>query len=75
MSGDYVDYVYTVNGIDYQNSSDYLHDKYGTKATGGRYYVKYDVTHPQRSDLLQNKPVPDSIKEAPPNGWDKIPGE
>jgi hypothetical protein len=41
----------------------------------GRYYVKFSSDKPEFSEILQNKPVPDSIKVAPQNGWDSIPGE
>lgn len=40
---------------------------------GNRYYVKFETNNPKNSQILLNKPVPDSIKEAPSQGWDKIP--
>lgn len=42
---------------------------------GKRFYVKFIVNYPQYSELLLDKPVPDSIKEIPMEGWDVIPGE
>lgn len=40
---------------------------------GKRFYVMFYPSNPKNSKVLLNKPVPDSIKEAPPEGWDKIP--
>ena len=40
---------------------------------GKRYFVMFYPPNPQNSKILIDKPVPDSIKEAPPEGWDKIP--
>jgi len=42
---------------------------------GKRYYVKFSIKDPNLSDFLENRPVPDSIKTATPNGWVKIPGD
>lgn len=42
---------------------------------GKRYYLKFSFKSPGINDLLQDKPVPDSIKAAPPEGWAKIPGQ
>lgn len=74
MSGTQIEYSYIVQYNNYRHSENYLNDtiKSGCQC---RFYVKYDVKHPKISELLQNKPVPDSVKSAPPNGWDKIPGE
>ena len=40
---------------------------------GKRYYVIYEVNNPENSELLTDYSVADSIKEAPVNGWDKLP--
>lgn len=45
----------------------------GEKAINGRYFVRFDSLHPSNAVLLQDFPVPDSIKTAPPNGWKEIP--
>jgi hypothetical protein len=38
------------------------------------YYVEYSYKDPKINDLLENRPVRDtSIKEAPPEGWVKLP--
>jgi hypothetical protein len=45
----------------------------GAKRKNGRYFVRFDSLHPLNAVLLQDFPVPDSIKTAPPNGWKEIP--
>ncbi|HNW69557.1 MAG TPA: hypothetical protein PKI01_04080 [Bacteroidales bacterium] len=40
---------------------------------GNRFYVKFYPPNPKNSEILLDRLVPDSIKEAPPQGWDKIP--
>jgi hypothetical protein len=45
----------------------------GAKRKNGRYFVRFDSLHPSNAVLLQDFPVPDSIKTAPPNGWKEIP--
>ena len=40
---------------------------------GSRFFVKFESGNPDNCEILLDKPVPDSIKEAPPEGWDKIP--
>ncbi|MDP4202532.1 MAG: hypothetical protein Q8861_07535 [Bacteroidota bacterium] len=45
----------------------------GAKRKNGRYFVRFDSLHPSNAVLLQDFPVPDSIKIAPPNGWKEIP--
>ncbi|MBN2757119.1 MAG: hypothetical protein JXR51_08085 [Bacteroidales bacterium] len=48
-------------------------EKYNTKLIGKRFYVKFESGNPDNCEILLDKPVPDSIKEAPPEGWAKIP--
>lgn len=72
-SGKYVKFKYNIKGKSYIWSSSinyYAH----TKIPGGIYYVKFDSLKPNDGYLLQNLPVPDSIKSAPPAGWKMIPG-
>jgi hypothetical protein len=40
---------------------------------GKLYFVKFSIKEPRYSDFLQNNPVPDSIKSAPPDGWEELP--
>jgi hypothetical protein len=63
------DYEYKVNHEHYNASEPYL----STQELGGRYYVKFSSKDPEISELLQDKLVPDSIKVAPPEGWEKLP--
>lgn len=74
MSGKKINFAYFVNQKSYQGSENYLNDKI-TSDCECRYYVEFDYRNPSYGKLLQDKPVPSSIKSAPSNGWSKIPGE
>ena len=65
-SGRQVDYLMTVNGQTYQGGSDELP---GMKIEGGRYLVKYDSLDPEVKGVYYEHPIPDSVGEAPANGW------
>lgn len=43
-------------------------------ANGGRYYVEFSSKDPSNSKLLLAYPVPDSITDAPGQGWTYMPG-
>ena len=40
---------------------------------GKRFYVKFNPDNPDNCLMLLDYPVPDCIKEAPAEGWEKIP--
>lgn len=62
-------YKYKVAGKWYEDEEPYHGGKIGKL-----YYVKYSYKDPKISDFLEDNPVTDTtIKEAPPNGWGKIP--
>ncbi|MBE8725383.1 hypothetical protein [Flavobacterium hungaricum] len=61
-------YTYTVNGVDYKNGQVYL-----SAEEGKRYLIQYSLEDNSISDMFQNIPVPDSIKEAPNGGWKELP--
>ena len=63
-------YKYTVNGKIYNRQEEFQGGDIGKK-----YYVKFSRRDPNVSDFLENRPVPDSIKIVPTNGWAKIPGD
>lgn len=42
---------------------------------GQRYFVRFEPDNISNTELLINKPVPDSIQVAPPDGWAKLPIE
>ena len=65
-SGRQVDYEMTINGKVYKGGDDELP---GMKIEGARYLVKYDSIDPEWKVVYYAHPVPDSIGEAPPNGW------
>lgn len=66
-----ISYEYTVNGKKYSGSDIYSSNKNPKK---GRYYlVQFSLEDPKESDIFQDIPVPDSIKQAPPGGWKERP--
>lgn len=71
--GDDLFFYYNVGGKRFEStmlSDGYYPEK---KHLHKRFYVMYDPDDPQNSELQIAFPVPDSIIEAPPEGWDKIP--
>lgn len=46
---------------------------YSDSMIGKSYFIKCNYKKPKFSFILLNCPVPDSIKEAPPEGWEKLP--
>lgn len=40
---------------------------------GKHFYVRFSPTNPDNCELLLKKPVRSDIKNAPPEGWEKIP--
>ena len=62
-------YSYRVNGSHYTSSNSY-NEKCKVP---GRYYIKYSVKNPGYSEILQDNPVSDSIKDSPSEGWLNIP--
>lgn len=66
-----ISYEYTVNGKKYSGSDIYSSNKNPKK---GRYYlVQFSLEDNYFSDIFQDIPVPDSIKQAPPGGWKERP--
>jgi hypothetical protein len=69
-----IKYSYIINGRTYNKEEDYSNLSIKNMQRQ-RYFVEYNYKNPDHSRLLQEKPVPDKIRSAPPNGWKKIPGE
>lgn len=69
--GTYVDFTYNVSGIEYKGSRPL--DGFRPESNGGRYYVMFSVDDPETEHILWDKPVPNSIKEAPMEGWSELP--
>jgi len=71
-SGLIIEHFYFVNNKKYvetYNKNEYLNIIY----PNGRYLVKFAKSYPSISEVLWEKPVPDSIKEPPPEGWEHLP--
>ncbi|MCC6835048.1 MAG: hypothetical protein IT213_08670 [Cytophagales bacterium] len=69
--GTYVVFKYRVGEIDYTGSRPL--EGYRPIAKDGRYYVIFSIADPETENILWDQPVPDHIKEAPPEGWSEIP--
>jgi hypothetical protein len=65
-----ISFIYIIANKHYVAKNAY---EYTANPNNARYFVKYDSLHPSNSALLEDFPVPDNIKTAPPNGWKEIP--
>ena len=66
-SGKHFDYRFAVTDSIYEGTS--LSDKGMVTDKGSRFVVKYDSVHPATSVGYFAVFVPDSIRQAPANGW------
>jgi len=67
-------YIYFVNNVRYMQDSPCSDYSFSYRSLINRnFYVMFNPDNPKNSKLLLDFPVPDSIREAPPEGWDKIP--
>ena len=57
----------------FKNRTNYPSDNFDVSEVGKRFIVKYIEDEENLSYILLEYPVPDSIKEAPPEGWEKLP--
>lgn len=73
-SGRWIKYNFNVNNKTFEDS-EREDNRISVVVPNGRYYVLYVSDKPELNEVLFDKPVPDSIKAAPLEGWDKIPGE
>lgn len=62
----YVNFEFNFNNKKYTGDKFY---KNNIQKQGGMYFVKFYPKAPFVNKILINMPVPDSIKEAPPEGW------
>ncbi len=53
--------------------SDYIVYKNPKSFVDKRFFVNFSPSNPQNCRLLIGTPVPDNIKNAPPEGWERIP--
>jgi hypothetical protein len=70
-NGKYFDFRFSVADSVYEGSS--LSDKGMRTTNGSRFLVKYDSLHPAINAGYFAKPIPDSIRQAPANGWRQPP--
>ncbi len=64
----HVKYTYTYKGINYEDSK-----LQGQCKVPGRYFIRISTEKPKYNELLRDKPVPEWLQEAPPEGWKRIP--
>lgn len=68
-----VDYVYYVDGRRYKSSNSHFGGYYDVKKVGRRFFVKFSSKDPSNVVILFECQVPENIKSAPFEGWDKLP--
>lgn len=66
-SGWSAQYRFTVDGITYTGSKSEWTNMIDT--VGARYLLRYDSLAPGWHQVYYEFPIPDSIQQAPPNGW------
>ncbi|UOQ55567.1 hypothetical protein [Hymenobacter cellulosivorans] len=69
-SGRQIDYSFSVAGKSYTGGEDELPQMQRDNA---RYLIKYDSTSPDWHAVYFSVPIPDSITDAPSNGWQEPP--
>jgi hypothetical protein len=70
-NGQYFDFRFTVADSVYEGSS--LRDKGMRPVSRSRFLVKYDSLHPASNVGYFAESIPDSIRQAPANGWRQPP--
>ena len=66
-------FSYKVKNTMFKNRTNYPSDDFDGSEVGKRFIVKYVEDEESLSYILLEYPVPDSIKDAPPEGWKKKP--
>lgn len=64
-----VKYNFSVNNKSYSGAELYK----DCVVPGGRYYVKFSKKKTSYNELLLDMPVPNSVEDPPPEGWEQIP--
>jgi len=65
------EHEYYVNGKKYKSRQNIYESR--RDLVGKRFYVKFNPNNPDNCLMLLEYPVQDCIKDAPPEGWEKIP--
>lgn len=66
----WIRYVYYVGGVKYQSNTGLSRN---VVYPNGRYYVHFSSKNPKNEKFLDKRPVPESIREVPDDGWATIP--
>ena len=69
---DAIEYTFSVNGKIYTSVGADI-KKYNIQYPNGRYFVKFPFKSPSANEIQWDLPVPDSIINAPKNGWKELP--
>jgi len=64
-------YNYSVNGELYE--SDYIVYNNPNNFVNRRFFVAFSPSNPKNCKILLEKPVPNELKQAPLEGWERIP--
>lgn len=66
-----IEYSYYVNDKNYEGTNIYAQDF--KVEIPGRYLVQFSLKDNSFSTIYPNIPIPDSIRESPPEGWTELP--
>ncbi|MBN2613570.1 MAG: hypothetical protein JXB00_18585 [Bacteroidales bacterium] len=69
--GKVLKYHYFINGEEYNGAKSNI--KSNSVKLGERYYVIFSNKNPINSEIYLERTVPDSIRNAPSEGWEEIP--
>jgi hypothetical protein len=69
--GPWIKFKFEANGSEYFSEQRSL--KYRPTINGGKYYVKYLPSNPEINEIYWDRPVPETTKDAPSEGWIEIP--
>lgn len=71
-SGRTFNFKYKFKGIEYESYAESPVDELSRSDEGKRFFIQVLTNNPKRC-FMTSIPVPDSITEAPVNGWEEIP--
>lgn len=66
-------FTYSVNHKAFKGRSGIEYKDFTREDIGKRFLILYVENEESLSNILLQYPVPDSIKSAPPNGWEELP--
>lgn len=68
--GEDVSYIYTINQRTYKGFFNAFKRKIHV---GEMYFLQFSIENPNNATIMLGHPVPESIKDIPSDGWEKLP--